>query len=177
LLTGLRPQAIISSDLLRARQTAEALAELVGLPVELDAGLRETHGGSWEGLTSTEIMARDGEAYSAWRRGEDVAPGGSGESRSLLAARAGAVFDRAVACLGDGETLVVVTHGGTARALLGRLLALPVECWTVLGGLSNCCWSVLGEANHGGRSAGGAMWRLLEHNAGSLPEPVMGDER
>jgi probable phosphoglycerate mutase len=177
LLTGLRPDAIISSDLVRARATAEALAALVGLPVEVDEGLRETHGGAWEGLTSAEIMAKDAEAYNAWRRGEDIAPGGTGESRSLLAERAGAVFDRAVADLAEGSTLVVVTHGGTVRALLGRLLALPVEYWTVLGGLSNCCWSVLGEVADGGRSAGGATWRLLEHNAGSLPEPVMGDER
>jgi len=40
--------------------------------------------------------------------------------------------------------------------------------WESLGGLSNCCWSVLGEGVRG--------WRLLEHNAGTLPEPVLGDD-
>ena len=40
----------------------------------------------------------------------------------------------------------------------------------MVGGLANCCWSVLEEAGHA------AGWRLVEHNAGSLPEPVMGDE-
>jgi probable phosphoglycerate mutase len=173
----MRPDAIVSSDLGRALDTAGVLADLVGLPVEVDPGLRETNGGSWEGLTSAEIVARDGEAYAAWRRGEDVAPGGDGERRSVLADRACAVYERVVGALDEGGTLVVVTHGGTVRALLGRLLGLPVDCWTALGGLSNCCWSVLTEVPFDGRSASGAAWRLLEHNAGSLPEPVIGDER
>ena len=67
-----------------------------------------------------------------------------------------------------GGTLVVATHGGAARMALGRMMGLPREQWSALGGLSNCCWSVLGEARRG--------WRLLEHNAGSLLEPVMGDD-
>ena len=48
------------------------------------------------------------------------------------------------------------------------MLGLPDELWGGLGGLSNCCWSVLGE--------GGRGWRLLEHNAGTLLEPVIGDD-
>jgi broad specificity phosphatase PhoE len=63
----------------------------------------------------------------------------------------------------------VVTHGGTARVTIGKLLGLPEQYSGVLGGLSNCSWSVLGEGHRG--------WRLLEHNAGSLPEPVFGDDR
>ena len=48
--------------------------------------------------------------------------------------------------------------------------AWPPEKYSgALGGLSNCSWSVLGEGHRG--------WRLLEHNAGSLPEPVYGDDR
>jgi broad specificity phosphatase PhoE len=69
----------------------------------------------------------------------------------------------------DDGVLVLVTHGGTARALIGRLLGLPQVSWQVLGGLANCSWSVLEE--WGERS-----WRLTEHNAGTLPEPVMGDD-
>jgi probable phosphoglycerate mutase len=61
----------------------------------------------------------------------------------------------------------VVTHGGTARAVIGRMLGLPVELWHSLGGLANCSWSVLEERWSGG-------WRLTEHNAGTLPEPVTG---
>ena len=70
--------------------------------------------------------------------------------------------------VGFGE--VVGDHDGAARAGIGRLLGLPVEHWTVLGGLTNCAWSVLEELPDG-------RWRLLEHNARSLPEEVEGDEQ
>jgi probable phosphoglycerate mutase len=70
--------------------------------------------------------------------------------------------------LPDGGTLVVVSHGGTIRMAIGRMLGLDPSTWEALGGLSNCCWSVLGEGARG--------WRLLEHNAGTLPEPVIGDD-
>ena len=75
----------------------------------------------------------------------------------------------ALEVLGAGDILVVVTHGGTARATIGRLLGLPVEHWDVFGGLSNAAWSMLEETSSG-------SWRLGEHNAGTLPEPVVGDD-
>jgi probable phosphoglycerate mutase len=167
LLTALRPHAIASSDLRRAAETAEALSRLTGVEVQEDERLRETYGGSWQGLTVSEIRAMDADAYASWRAGADV-PAGGAESRSDVAARvAPAVLD-ALATVPPGETLVVVTHGGSARAAIGALLDLPMDRWAVVGGLSNCCWSVLEEVDHG--------WRLVEHNAGSLPTPVMGDE-
>ncbi len=171
ILAALRPEAIVTSDLSRARDTALALSDLVRLPVEVEAGLRETNGGEWEGRTVAEITSSYETVYAQWRRGEDVHPPG-GESRTQVADRAIAVFERQVKTLGDGGTLVMVSHGGTVRVLLGRLLGLPVANWPALGGLSNCCWSVLGEAD----SDGLGRWRLLEHNAGSLPEPVMSDD-
>ncbi len=168
LLAGLRPHLLASSDLQRARDTAEELARLTGLAVAVDAGLRETSGGRWEGLLATEIAETDAAAYAAWRGGADVAAGGA-ETRSQVADRATAAIARLLESVADGQTLVVATHGGTARALMGRLLDLPAERWGVLGGLANCHWSVLEEAAAGG-------WRLTEHNAGSLPEPVVGDD-
>jgi probable phosphoglycerate mutase len=79
------------------------------------------------------------------------------------------VVREVVAGLSDGGLAVLVSHGGTIRSTLGRLLELPVAHWRVLGGLANCRWSVLEEGRGG--------WRLTEHNAGSLPEPVLGDDR
>ncbi len=70
--------------------------------------------------------------------------------------------------LPENGTLVVVSHGGTIRTMLGRMLGLEPEHWECFGGLSNCCWSVLGRGARG--------WRLLEHNAGTLPQPVIGDD-
>ncbi|MGP3968959.1 histidine phosphatase family protein [Streptomyces sp. 6N223] len=167
LLAGLEPDAIISSDLRRTVATAAELALLTGLDVAYDEGLRETYAGAWQGLTHDEIMARFGEEYAAWKRGEPVRRGG-GELETEVAARAAPVVERAVEKLPPGGVLVVVSHGGAIRTTIGRLLGLPPSSWEALGGLSNCCWSVLGDGARG--------WRLLEHNAGSLPEPVLGDD-
>jgi probable phosphoglycerate mutase len=167
LLASLEPDAIISSDLRRTVDTAAELALITGLDVAYDEGLRETYAGAWQGLTHDEIMVRFGEQYAAWKRGEPVRRGG-GELESEVADRAAPVVERAAEKLPPGGTLVVVSHGGAIRTTIGRLLGLPPHSWEALGGLSNCCWSVLGEGARG--------WRLLEHNAGSLPEPVLGDD-
>ncbi|URN18689.1 MULTISPECIES: histidine phosphatase family protein [Streptomyces] len=167
LLAALAPDAIIASDLKRAAATAAELAVLTGHPVSHHAALRETYAGVWQGLTHEEILALHGEEYRAWKRGEPVRRGG-GELETEVADRAAPVVLEHVGRLPENGTLVVVSHGGTIRTTIGRLLGLPAHHWESLGGLSNCCWSVLGEGARG--------WRLLEHNAGTLPEPVLGDD-
>ena len=168
LLAALEPSLVISSDLDRAAETARALARLVKLEVELDEGLRETYVGTWQGLTDEEIKAKFPDEYAAWRKDHYHQRRGGGEVEAEVADRAVAAIERALERVPDRGTLVVVTHGGTARVSIARLLNLPEQLTGVLGGLSNCCWSVLGEGHRG--------WRLLEHNAGSLPEPVIGDD-
>ncbi|MEU6863044.1 histidine phosphatase family protein [Streptomyces sp. NPDC046876] len=167
LLASLRPDAIVASDLMRASATAAELASVTGLPVSRTAALRETYAGEWQGLTHDEILDKHGEQYAAWKRGEPVRRGG-GELETEVADRAAPVVLEHAGLLPEGGTLVVVSHGGTIRTTIGRLLGLEARDWESLGGLSNCCWSVLGEGARG--------WRLLEHNAGTLPEPVLGDD-
>jgi broad specificity phosphatase PhoE len=168
LLAAMPPDVIVSSDLLRAVATAAPLGQMCALPVRLDPGLRETFAGGWQGELTAQIQATDGARLGAWRAGADVRPGG-GETRTEIADRAEAALYRGLAEVPDTGVIVLVTHGGTARALIGRLLGLPVVSWAVLGGLANCSWSVLEE--WGERS-----WRLTEHNAGTLPVPVVGDD-
>ncbi|OON80825.1 histidine phosphatase family protein [Streptomyces tsukubensis] len=167
LLASLNPDAIVASDLSRAAATAGELAAVTGLEISFAEGLRETYAGDWQGLTHAEIISRYGDQYTAWKRGEPVRRGG-GELETEVADRAAPVVLRHADKLPDGGTLVVVSHGGTIRTTIGRLLGLDSFHWESLGGLSNCCWSVLGEGARG--------WRLLEHNAGTLPEPVLGDD-
>ncbi|WP_121175110.1 histidine phosphatase family protein [Streptomyces sp. 1114.5] len=168
LLSGLRPDLLISSDLKRARRTAQELAAVTGLDVTHHEGLRETYAGSWQGLTNAEIRERYPEEYAAWAAGEPVRRGGGGELATEVADRSVPVVLEAAAKLPEDGTLVVVSHGGTIRTMLGRLLDLEPVQWECFGGLSNCCWSVLGRGARG--------WRLLEHNAGTLPQPVIGDD-
>ncbi len=167
ILVGMSPAKIISSDLIRARQTAKALSDLLGLPVNIDARIRETHGGNWEGKTGTENRAADSSRFLGWLSGSDEPAGETGERRTEVAERAMSLVNDELA--GIEGLLVLVTHGGTARCLLGKMLDLPVEQWGVLGGLSNASWSIVEmDRNH--------KWILTEHNAGSSPELFLGNE-
>lgn len=171
-LALLTPTRIISSDLRRARMTADALGRVTGLEVTEDAGLRETFAGEWQGLTRTELEERHGDELAVWAAGPDFRPGG-GETRREVAARMVATVTRELPVVPAGGVLVVATHGGSGRAAIGSLLGLPAEHWAALGVMANCAWSVLEESV----SAGGPPWRLQEYNAGSLPVPALADDR
>jgi probable phosphoglycerate mutase len=168
LLAGLAPSAIVSSDLVRARSTAEALATLTDLRVDTDKRLREIDVGSWQGLTFDEVAQRFPDEAAQWRDGGEGRRGG-GETLIEVGERALAAVTDALAGVSAGSTLVVATHGAAGRALVASLVGLPTSSWRVLGSLANCSWSIVGE--------GGGGWRLWEHNAGTLPEPVVGDDR
>ena len=116
-----------SSDLRRGSDTAAALLQGRNLRLQTMPDLREKHFGAWEGLTFREVEARYPDLYRNRLMSGDPAfapPGG--ESDLQLYARAGAVADRLLqAHAGRGGNLLVVTHGGTLRALVARLLDLP----------------------------------------------------
>lgn len=168
LLVDTQPTKIISSDLQRAYVTAQALADLTKLPVGIDTDLRETNGGKWEGKTGKENRAEDFANFVKWIDGDDNPAGETGERRTAVAIRAVGAIERALAGGGDQQVLIVATHGGTARCVLGHLLGLPQSHWGVIGGLSNAAWSILQMSPKG--------WHLVEHNSGSIPEPVYGEE-
>lgn len=168
MLAGLGPHAIICSDLQRARQTAEPLAELTGLEVILDADLRETAAGEWEGKTRPDLLMQYGDDLARWASDVHMRAGVTGETRLEVAERTVSAIERGLDGLPPDGVLVIVTHGGSARACIGQLLQLQPSQWAVLGVLTNCSWSVLLEND----PAFGPPWRLQEYNAGSLPEPV-----
>jgi broad specificity phosphatase PhoE len=155
-LATLRPSAIFSSDLSRASVTAAALAWQTGLSVQLDKDLRERSGGSWEGLTETEIRERFPAERATWTPAD-------GESALAVTERAAAALERIADSIPGGSTAVVVSHGAALGMAVARLLEIPWQP-RVLGPFANCHWSVL--------SRRGSRWRLLAHNVGILPEPV-----
>jgi broad specificity phosphatase PhoE len=108
-LAGEPVEAVYSSDLVRALDTARPLAEALGLPVHTLPGLREKHFGTWEGLTDTEIRERFPHA--------DGGPWGDAETTEDVAARVLAALHD-VATRHRGAQVVVVTHGGPVRAVL-----------------------------------------------------------
>lgn len=154
-LEGLTPTMLITSDAARASQTAAPLASRCGLAPVLDSRLREADLGTWEGLTRDQVAERFPQQYASWRQGLDIRRGG-GETYAEVAERVEAALADALEALLPGQTLVAVTHGGTARAAIGITLGLDSGSWRCLRTLGHGRWAVLEEALFG--------WRLAEYN-------------
>lgn len=108
--------AIYSSDLSRARQTAEALARVRRLPIQFDVALRERSFGRFEGMSWTEIDLAFPEDAARWRRREPDFAVGGGESLNVFNARCLAATRRAAAAH-PGQNIAMVAHGGVLDCL------------------------------------------------------------
>jgi len=111
-----RFDAIYSSDLQRAWETACVLGAALGIAPRPLAPLREIDVGAWGGLTHAEVLARDAELYARLESGEDVARG-SGERFADLYRRVVGAVEHLATVHSNGQ-LALVTHGGPVRALL-----------------------------------------------------------
>ncbi len=122
----------VASPLSRARRTAElALGEHRSGMLSTDADLSEIAHGSWEGLLASEIHERDPELLKRWRDAPDEVLMPGGESLQLVFDRAWPAFGRAMAGLGEHDTLLVVAHDAVNRMLLCRVLGIPfARTWT-----------------------------------------------
>ena len=116
-LAGERVSRVVCSDLIRARQTAEALGASLGLSVQSDPGLRELDVGDWSGLTRAEIEARGPELLARFEAGDsDTRPPG-GETRREIRHRARFAL-RSIVNANAWGRIVLVSHLGLIRALL-----------------------------------------------------------
>jgi probable phosphoglycerate mutase len=156
-LAGLSPDLVITSSAGRARASCGYLEEAARLSAAPDDRLREIHLGAWQGMTRDEAESTFPDEYDAWVRGDDVRRG-DGETYAEVGVRAGAALSEALAQVPEGGLLVAVTHGGTARAVIGSALSLQPSDWWRFAPLGNARWSVLLETERG--------YRLAEHNAG-----------
>lgn len=121
---------IVSSDLSRARQTAQAVAKLHGLSLHSDPALRERAYGGFEGLLYSEIEARFPADFAAWQARDVDAPlpegKHQGESfRDFFARATGAIL--AWGAQHHGKTIVLVAHGGVLECAYRLALGLPLE--------------------------------------------------
>jgi probable phosphoglycerate mutase len=113
--------AVLTSPLRRARQTAAAVADALGVPLGVRDALIETDFGGWEGLTFAEAAERDPDLHARWLGDEHEAPPG-GESFAAVGTRVAADLAEIVAAY-PGETVVVVTHVTPIKLLLRAALA------------------------------------------------------
>lgn len=122
--------AIFASDLTRAAQTAQAIAQRQGLPLRLDPGLRERCYGAFEGLMYSDIVHRYPDAYAAWQAGDAdaVFPPGERVAESLRQFQ-----QRSVAAIlqcaqrHPGQKIALVAHGGVLECARRAARSLPLE--------------------------------------------------
>jgi broad specificity phosphatase PhoE len=143
-LRGVGLSGLVSSDLSRARETAEIVGAALGLDVAyVDADLRERTFGVFEGLTRLECERLHPEAWRAWV--DEQRPAQGVESPAVVAARVNAAIGRAAARLGRaGGPVLVVTHGGALRSAVHGATGVPV------GPIANCAiWRIEWDASAG----------------------------
>lgn len=144
LLVDKQITAIVSSDLIRARDTAAVIGEKLGIKVDVDKRLRETHLGDWQGMTSAEVDEQYPGARAIWRHDPTWAPP-QGESCVDVATRARPVIDELMRAHPEWDegAVLVVAHGGAISALTCHLLGLDHHQYGILSGLKNTHWSQL----------------------------------
>jgi broad specificity phosphatase PhoE len=157
-LAGRGIDAIWSSDLARARETAEVVAERLCSTVRLDARLREVDVGEWSGLTTAEVerrypegLRRRAAGWTGWESGEDYGAMGERVVEALLAIAAG----------GSSRALVV-THGGPMGAV-----------WLACGG-TRATWRQAGNCDLDEIAVRDGRMRWIDSTRGGLHQQVQG---
>ncbi|MCX6381142.1 MAG: histidine phosphatase family protein [Armatimonadetes bacterium] len=138
------PQRIVSSDLSRARQTAETVAQRLNLCIETTPLLRETNLGDWEGLTHNEIIERgDAELFARYQENSFI-------NRPPNAETLESAWERMVSALAQikarypSESIAIVGHGGSLRVLIYDALGAPVSSVNRIW-LANASLSIIEE--------------------------------
>ncbi|MFE9934002.1 bifunctional RNase H/acid phosphatase [Streptomyces sp. NPDC005533] len=119
-------QTVVTSPLRRCRETAQAVADRLGLTVTVEDGLREVDFGAWEGLTFAEVQERFPDDLQAWLDSPRAAPSGGGESFTAATRRISATRDRLLAAH-PGRTVLLVTHVTPVKILVRLALGAPPE--------------------------------------------------
>ena len=125
-LAHIELDAVYSSDLRRAHETAAVVAESQSLELRQLQELREVDVGSWSGLTRAEAEKQFPEGFDRWKEGF---PGWTdGETYEAMTDRVlGAI--RQISGEHDGERVLVVAHGGPIRAIHAAALELDVHAY------------------------------------------------
>lgn len=156
LIAAMEPALVWSSDLARARMTADEVAKETGLVPSYDARLREFRLGEYQGQSHAELLAQDEAAFERFRRGDwEEIPGA--ESPAEVSVRFTSAIRDLAAALGPGETGVAVSHGAATRTGLVAFLGWPLAFARDLRALGNCGRVVLEQRTTGD-------WALAAYN-------------
>ncbi|SAL27978.1 phosphoglycerate mutase [Caballeronia peredens] len=154
-----RIDAVYSSDLQRAQQTARPFADALGLEVRVSNGLRERFYGAFQGHDSDEINDKFPAEYVEWQtRDPGFAPPGDGESQRVFYHRVVHAMEPVVAAHPNGR-IAVVAHGGVLDCVYRFAMKLPLQeprNWPLL----NCSINVVDYRNGG---AAVVSWGDIAH--------------
>jgi len=128
-LAGESFDAIYSSDLGRARDTAEAIASKHGLPVNTTPLLRESRLGVLQGLTRAEIEEKFPADQHSWRRNMLTERPPGAETFEEVIERCRQFLEETVSTHADSARLAVVGHGGSVRGVIVAALGLPADAY------------------------------------------------
>lgn len=147
---------LICSDLGRAKETAQIVADRCALEPSVDPRLQEVNVGSWSGRTMAEIGQLEPDFWPALQQGRDFRRSPEGETGTQAGQRVAlALLDQAEA-MADGQTLLAVGHGLSLRVGAMLLMGLDYSYARLFQGLLNCHWLIVQPA--------GEYWRLQQYN-------------
>jgi len=154
--------ALYSSPLARATDTADAIAARQELEVRLEHDLKEIGFGAWEGMTRADIAATFPDDYAAFNAGSDEARGGTGETFAGVRRRMADALGQ-IAGRHPGQQVGVVSHGGATRAYVTGILGISYENRNRLSILGNTGYARVAFTMRG---PGLVSWNLAPHLAG-----------
>jgi alpha-ribazole phosphatase len=131
-LSSVRLDAVYSSDLRRACQTAEVIAERNHVSARPSTAWREIDMGAWEGRTLSKLNDEAPEQVASLFNDPASFEYPGGESFADFTTRIRGALDRLLQTHSNGE-IVLVTHGGVCRAIIGGVLGIPMRNWLRLG--------------------------------------------
>ncbi len=121
-----RVDVVVASPVRRTQESAEIIAEVLGVPLEVEPGFAEMEFGAWDGKTFSEVAEQHRDDLDAWLGSLDVPPGGGGESFRSVEARVIAGLQR-VLDAHSGRTVVVVSHVTPIKTLVAHAVDAPLE--------------------------------------------------
>lgn len=125
-VAALKPTALYSSPLQRTMEVADEISRLLGLPVIKHEGFKELALGDLEGTTGEEMRTRWPEVYDTWRNDPAKVVMPHGESLAQLQKRAWQAILELEKSHSQGDILAVVSHNFAIRAIIGKLLGVPL---------------------------------------------------
>jgi alpha-ribazole phosphatase len=118
--------AIYTSDLQRARRTAEILAEKKHIPVKIDPRLREIHQGIWQGMLVSDIEQKFEQEFKDRRKDPLMVAAPGGENALQVRERVLSALEDIQAAY-PTETVAIISHGFALAVARAHFLGVPIE--------------------------------------------------